>query len=379
MFVGSAYINYWLMDVVGMFVHQWDVRVKDIAEPLHVQCNTTHTYWMMVVNMRQIIYIGINLYSATMLATKAAILKEWARLFVPYGSRNAFFWICHVLLIVTVLFNGTVLISTNLTCFPREKIWDKTIPGKCSNPKVTLIISSVINVILDFFILLLPQNIIWRLQMTKKKKVGMSLIFTIGILYDDTPFPDTFLCPPFLFPTSIYKHLVNTVLPRTVACACGRLAVTIPYYYSEDTMYTISPVSLWAFVEMTCTFLVFCVPAGPQVFTHLTAFLASWTGFLGKRLDKSASTWPQTNFRTSERNSMYRKMNKTHENGIPLTQFSAQRNSNPDLTEWLGEEPRNIEAGIVCTTHITIREDYMGPRREQEGFRLQHPWTEGGS
>lgn len=139
-------------------------------------------------NMLQIIYIGINLYSATMFVMKASILREWARLFVPCGSRNAFFWTCHILLAVTVLFGGSVLISTNLTCFPREKIWDKTKPGRCSDPKVILIISSVINVVLDLFILLLPQNIIWRLQMTKKKKVGMSLIFTIGILYDETPF-----------------------------------------------------------------------------------------------------------------------------------------------------------------------------------------------
>ncbi len=138
--------------------------------------------------MLQIIYIGINLYSATMFVMKASILREWARLFVPCGSRNAFFWTCHILLAVTVLFGGSVLISTNLTCFPREKIWDKTKPGRCSDPKVILIISSVINVVLDLFILLLPQNIIWRLQMTKKKKVGMSLIFTIGILYDETPF-----------------------------------------------------------------------------------------------------------------------------------------------------------------------------------------------
>lgn len=41
---------------------------------------------------------------------------------------------------------------------------------------------AAINVVLDLVILVIPQRIIWRLKMKKAKKIGVSLIFLIGIL-----------------------------------------------------------------------------------------------------------------------------------------------------------------------------------------------------
>ncbi len=69
-----------------------------------------------------------------------------------------------------------------------------------------------------------------------------------------------------------------------------------------------------------------------------------------------------------------RRMNNPHENAIPLTHFSVTKKSNSDSTEQLEAEASNVEAGIVCTTHITIREDYLSLEGVQEGFSLQHPW-----
>lgn len=44
-----------------------------------------------------------------------------------------------------------------------------------------------------------------------------------------------------------------------------RLVETIEFGRSEDKMYTISPVILWATAEMTCGFFVVCVPCLPKV------------------------------------------------------------------------------------------------------------------
>lgn len=75
------------------------------------------------------------------------------------------------------------MIASNLACTPREKIWDPTVPGgKCTNLKVSLVVSSTTNVVSDILILLLPQNIIWRLQMPLQRKIGVSLIFVVGIM-----------------------------------------------------------------------------------------------------------------------------------------------------------------------------------------------------
>lgn len=55
--------------------------------------------------------------------------------------------------------------------------------------------SAVFNLVLDILILLLPQQVIWTLQLTKSKKIGISFIFGVGILC----VPSLASIPNFLF------------------------------------------------------------------------------------------------------------------------------------------------------------------------------------
>lgn len=119
-----------------------------------------------------------------MMTMKVCILKEWTRIFVPRRSSNAFFsWLCHGLAGVNVVFYATSILVINLSCLPHEKIWDKTIVGgHCIDYKPMWISSSVINLLSDIAIVALPQKIIWRLRVSTKKKIGIALVFTFGIL-----------------------------------------------------------------------------------------------------------------------------------------------------------------------------------------------------
>lgn len=56
--------------------------------------------------------------------------------------------------------------------------------------------------------------------------------------------------------------------PSAVACSIMRLVATIQFGKSEDKMYTIGPVILWATGEMVCGFFVVCVPTLPKVLTE---------------------------------------------------------------------------------------------------------------
>ncbi|KAF6834746.1 60s ribosomal protein l36 [Colletotrichum musicola] len=53
----------------------------------------------------------------------------------------------------------------------------------------------------------------------------------------------------------------------TSACvsAAFRLAVTIQYASAEDAIYHIGPVCFWAYAEMTCGFIVVCLPCVPKI------------------------------------------------------------------------------------------------------------------
>lgn len=74
------------------------------------------------------------------------------------------------------------LILLNMQCVPHAAIWEFYLPSKCySLPKVMLTSASV-QVASDFCMALLPQKVIWGLHLTWQKKMGVAVIFGVGIL-----------------------------------------------------------------------------------------------------------------------------------------------------------------------------------------------------
>lgn len=114
---------------------------------------------------------------------KAAILLEWTHILVPKGLKNPFFyWACHVMIWVNSLFYLSVIIVTNLSCIPRDKMWWRWVPGTCINLSAFNISLTALDLLFNVLILLLPHRVIWRLSLSTKQKVGVSLIFSVGIM-----------------------------------------------------------------------------------------------------------------------------------------------------------------------------------------------------
>ncbi|KAI1429666.1 hypothetical protein F5Y12DRAFT_795194 [Xylaria sp. FL1777] len=231
---------YWIHGP-GTFIHQWNVKIKDLFENLHI------------------LLIATNFYDLSIAALKVAILLEWARIFAPPGARGLFYKMCHILLWMNVLFYGSKILLINLECIPHRAIWDKTIPAKCLDQKIVYLVAAAIGVISHIFILALPQTIIWKLKMNMKKKVGVSLIFTVGVL--------------------------------TTTAGIFRLVATAQFLISSDVTYTISSVALWGLAELTLLILVYCLPAFPSVFRDTA---------LARTLSRALYSWPRVFIRVSD-------------------------------------------------------------------------------
>ncbi|KAI0115678.1 hypothetical protein GGR51DRAFT_576699 [Nemania sp. FL0031] len=220
---GLATANTWAISQLskhpGYFVHQWDVRVKDLEPLLYAQ------------------FISTNLYLGSILAIKAAIILEWARIFNPLRERNTFFWLGYTVLGLNSLFYALAIFLENFTCFPQERIWDRTIPGKCIEFSENYIVTAAFNVFSDIIILALPQRVVWKLKMTTKRKISVSLVFTVGIL--------------------------------TCIVAIARVYASTNFVTAEDQVYTHSAVSLLAHIETHSSLLVICIPAVPSVISKL--------------------------------------------------------------------------------------------------------------
>ena len=65
-------------------------------------------------------------------------------------------------------------------CTPRQKQWNPTIPGHCTDKHQAGVFSGSINALSDSLILILPLPLICRLQMSSKKKWWLLAVFGFG-------------------------------------------------------------------------------------------------------------------------------------------------------------------------------------------------------
>lgn len=116
---------------------------------------------------------------------KAAILMDWLQIFVPTGQRNLLFWVLHILVWSNILFFTIGTLIELFRCHPRKKIWDPFfVGGSCPiDIEANNMASGLINLVSDLAILAAPQWVIWHLHTSRARKVGVSLLFVIGVLY----------------------------------------------------------------------------------------------------------------------------------------------------------------------------------------------------
>lgn len=103
------------------------------------------------------------------------------KIFVP-TPRGKTYWFIQLLIWFNLIFYIAVMLVQIMGYLPREKIWNPIVKGRCINLLAMLIAEAVINIILDFSILVLSIGKIWQLQMSNRSKLGVSAIFTASLL-----------------------------------------------------------------------------------------------------------------------------------------------------------------------------------------------------
>lgn len=124
------------------------------------------------------------LYLWVIALVKVSILHEWTCIFVPNGSRTFFTWACYAASLAFCLLSLVIFVMDLVNCTPFEGNWDPFAAGrKCrfAIPQFGLA-SSTANLVLDLIPVVLAQRAIWGLKMSFGKKMGVSIVFFIGIM-----------------------------------------------------------------------------------------------------------------------------------------------------------------------------------------------------
>jgi hypothetical protein len=130
----------------------------------------------------KLFYVVGVLYGIVICVLKIAILLSFKLAFVPTGIRNTTFWVVHSLIWSNVVFYTIFTFLSLFSCTPRERRWDKTIDGKCMDFYAIAIAGAIINTVSDALIVIVPQAVIWKLNMSWKRRAGISSLFIIGLL-----------------------------------------------------------------------------------------------------------------------------------------------------------------------------------------------------
>ncbi|CAN8097861.1 unnamed protein product [Discula destructiva] len=211
-FVGFAVMCVLAVEI-GPGIHMWDLRLRDLGPFL---------YYLRVAS---------TLYAPCILFLKLSILVQYIRIFMPNRQPRALYWSTILLGGANAISYLVLLLMQIWSCTPMRKSWDPlVVGGYCLDTSALNVSASSINVISDIAIFVLPQAIIWRLNMPLKQKLQVSTIFLIAAL--------------------------------AIAAAAVRLYYTTMLVNSADVTWYSWYMGIWALVEMDLGIIVACLPVG---------------------------------------------------------------------------------------------------------------------
>jgi len=221
--------------------HQWDTRVGDVFKLLYYS------------------YIVQTMYGPVIFTVKLSILLQYLHVFVPsrVGSLPMY-WGIHIVLGANFLLYFIDTWIQIFSCSPIAFSWNKLLKGHCVNVDAGQIATGTFNVISDFAILLLPMYSISRLQLPRKRKLGICALFGTGFL----------------------------------ACisSTARLIYSIRIVTTKDVTFNIVAVAAWAMAEIAIGILCSCLPVTPKFVRTVGPRIYSLPSNLGAYLSGRSRT-----------------------------------------------------------------------------------------
>jgi len=90
----------------------------------------------------------------------------------------------YLVMAVSVCWFVTVFLELMLICRPLAFNWNQRIEGgRCANKLAAYLVVGIINLLTDLMVLCLPVHMVWNLQLPKRKKLALSTVFGVGVVY----------------------------------------------------------------------------------------------------------------------------------------------------------------------------------------------------
>ncbi|KAI1855636.1 hypothetical protein JX266_000501 [Neoarthrinium moseri] len=196
----------------GFGMHQWESEIVENS-----------TFLLLILFVSQILYILVQCIA------KLAVLLLYQRIFSLGAARwfrltvKGFIGLSFVM---AILFTFLILFQ----CWPVQAAWDLTIPdAKCLNFAPLLFAGSLAGILTDIILILLPITELRKLQISGKKRIGVSIMFAIALL--------------------------------GVVASVVRLQYLVRLNWSYDLFWDEIDVVIWSLIELLCIVVCGSLPA----------------------------------------------------------------------------------------------------------------------
>ncbi|KAH6857044.1 hypothetical protein B0I37DRAFT_89178 [Chaetomium sp. MPI-CAGE-AT-0009] len=269
----------WWDDYMIIFSLLWNFAVVGFIFAMHsagMGIHADHVSMDSIVLMAKFLVVAEILYIFNLVWTKLAILLMYYRIFrFPYFKKMAYGiggFVVAWCITCTFLFI--------FICVPVEKLWYPDLPGHCIDQVGTWIANAASTILTDVIILLLPIPQVWKLQLRKPEKIGVTIAFCLGF---------------FVVFASAYRFSV------------------LFSYTNSDPSYSLAPTVGWTAIEMSAGIVSACLPTiGPVMTlfasklgikrTLLTSRGGGTTGASSGNFHKSTTTSTDVELQKSTKN-----------------------------------------------------------------------------
>ncbi|KAL4940073.1 hypothetical protein BDV06DRAFT_224425 [Aspergillus oleicola] len=183
----------------------------------------------------QVVLANSILYTSSISLAKISILLFYNRIFTISRAFHIATYIVGTFVMASWISSLAGLIfATN----PVQAQWQVWIPHTSIDSYPFYMTMGVANIVLDVSVLCLPQPIVWKLQMGRRRKVLVSLVFFMG----------GFVC----ITSAMRLYSITTV-------------------DLNDATYTYFPTALWSMLEMDVGIICTCLPTLPHLVRYYRA------------------------------------------------------------------------------------------------------------
>jgi hypothetical protein len=131
-----------------------------------------------ITRFSQTTFAAQVLYALALGFTKNSLACMLKRIFFT----QSYAWIAYLIISLNVAWMLQTILTGILICRPITMNWDPTARGQCGNQTLAFAAVSIVDIVTDMAIIILPLRMVASLQMKKTYKVALICVFGFGLM-----------------------------------------------------------------------------------------------------------------------------------------------------------------------------------------------------